>query len=256
MQLKGKRVIVTGGGSGIGLETAKSLAKEGARVVVLDINEEAGKQAVVEAQELGPGPVIFSRCDISKQDEVNAVFDDAAALLDGLDVMLNIAGNEKNVPAEDVTESEINLIFDVHVKGTMYTNAAAFRHLKSDGGSIVNYTSLAGITGYPGNPIYGAAKGAVTSWTRNIAKDWGRYRIRANAVAPFVMTPMAQGSFDQVSPEELDKIKSWFKMMVPLGGWLGETRDAANANVFLASEASRFITGQILSVDGGFAMVR
>jgi NAD(P)-dependent dehydrogenase (short-subunit alcohol dehydrogenase family) len=135
-------------------------------------------------------------------------------------------------------------------------NAAAFRHMKASGGSIVNYTSLAGITGYPGNPIYGSAKGAVMSWTRNVAKEWGQYRIRVNTVAPFVMTPMAQWSLDQVDPDELEGIKDWFKTMVPLGGWLGETRDAANANVFPASDASSFITGQILSVDGGFAMVR
>jgi NAD(P)-dependent dehydrogenase (short-subunit alcohol dehydrogenase family) len=256
MQLDGKRVILTGGASGIGSETVKAFLREGADVVVMDIDEKAGAAVVEEAKTMGDGRVTFSLCDISDQASVNAVFDDAVAQLGGLDVMLNIAGNEKNVPAEDVDEREIDFIFDVHVKGTMYTNAAAFRHLRSNGGSIVNYTSLAGITGYPGNPIYGAAKGAVIAWTRNIAKEWGQYRIRANTVAPFVMTPMAQLAFDQVGAEELEGIKSWFKTMVPLGGWLGDTRDAANANIFLASDASSFITGQILSVDGGFVMVR
>jgi NAD(P)-dependent dehydrogenase (short-subunit alcohol dehydrogenase family) len=256
MQLEGKRVILTGGGSGIGATTVTAFAREGAAIVALDIQEKAGRAVVAEAAGLGPGPISYMRCDISKQQDVNTVFDEAVAQLGGLDVMLNIAGNERNVAAEDVNETEIDFIMDVHVKGTMFTNAAAFRHMKDAGGSIVNYTSLAGISGYPGNPIYGAAKGAVVAWTRNIAKEWGRYRIRANAVAPFVMTPMAQLAFDQVSAEELEGIKAWFKMMVPLGGWLGETEDAANANIFLASDASSFITGQILSVDGGFVMVR
>lgn len=209
-----------------------------------------------EAAEAGPGPVSYARCDITSQEEVNTVFDDAVARLGGLDAMLNIAGNDRNVPAADVNEAEIDFIMDVHVTGTMYTNAAAFRHMQGGGGSIVNYTSLAGISGHPGNPIYGAAKGAVVAWTRNIALEWGKHRIRANAIAPFVMTPMAQHSMDTQSAEALEGIKAWYGAMVPLGGWFGEMEDSANASAFLASDASSFIAGQILSVDGGFVMVR
>ncbi|MAS55216.1 hypothetical protein B1759_16205 [Rubrivirga sp. SAORIC476] len=256
MQLHGKRVILTGTASGIGATTLETFAREGAAIVSLDVQDEAGAANAAAADDLGPGAVSYLHCDISDQAEVVRVVDEAAGRLGGLDVLVHMAANEKNVAAEDVTEDEIDFIMDVHVKGTLFLNAAVFPHMKGAGGSIVNYTSLAGISGYPGNPIYGAAKGAVLAWTRNIARDWGRHAIRSNAVAPFVMTPMAQLAFDQAGPEEMEGIKEWFKMMVPLGGWLGETQDAANANVFLASDDSKFITGQVLSVDGGFVMVR
>jgi len=256
MQLNGKRIIMTGGASGIGAATVLAFAHEGAAVVSTDIQDEAGAAVVKEAAHLGPGPILYMHCNVSKQDEVNEVFEKAVSQLGGLDVMANLAGVEKNVPAENVNDAEIDFIMNVHVKGTMFTNAAAFRYMRDTGGSIINYTSLAGITGFPGIPIYGAAKGAVLGWTRNVARDWGKYRIRTNAVAPFVMTPMAQLTFDQMSKEEFAGVKSWFQMMVPLGGWLGKVEDSANVNVFLASDASSFITGQIISVDGGFVMVR
>jgi NAD(P)-dependent dehydrogenase (short-subunit alcohol dehydrogenase family) len=121
-KLEGKRVILTGGASGIGSETVKAFVREGASVVVLDINKEAGQQVAADAESLGEGLVLFARCDITDQSNVNTVFDTAVEQLGGLDVMLNIAGNEKNVPAEAVTADEIDFIFDVHVKGTMFTN--------------------------------------------------------------------------------------------------------------------------------------
>ncbi|MBT3338675.1 MAG: SDR family oxidoreductase [Anaerolineae bacterium] len=256
MQLEGKRIVMTGGASGIGAATVLAFAKQGAAVISTDVQDEAGKAVVAEAAKLGVGPIKYMHCDVSNQDEVNQVFDTAVAELGGLDVMANLAGVEKNVAAEDVNEAEIDFIMNVHVKGTMYTNAAAFRYMKDTGGSIINYTSLAGISGFPGIPIYGAAKGAVLGWTRNVAKDWGQYKIRTNAVAPFVMTPMAQLTFDQMSEEAFAGVKAWFQMMVPLGGWLGDVEDSANVNIFLASDASKFITGQTISVDGGFVMVR
>jgi NAD(P)-dependent dehydrogenase (short-subunit alcohol dehydrogenase family) len=256
MQLKGKRIIMTGGASGIGEATVYAFAREGAAVVSTDIQDKAGAEVAAKAAKLGPGPIIYMHCNVSKQDEVNKVFEQAVSQLGGLDVMANMAGVEKNVAAEDVNDAEIDYIMNVHVKGTMFTNAAAFRYMRNSGGSIINYTSLAGISGFPGIPIYGAAKGAVLGWTRNVAKDWGQYKIRTNAVAPFVMTPMAQLTFDQMSKEAFEGVKLWFQMMVPLGGWLGKVEDSANVNVFLASDASSFITGQIISVDGGFVMVR
>jgi NAD(P)-dependent dehydrogenase (short-subunit alcohol dehydrogenase family) len=256
MQLKGKRIIITGASSGIGAATVPFFAREGAAVVVTDVQDKAGETVVAEAAKFGPGPIVYMHLDVSKQAEVNKVFEKAVALLGGLDVLANLAGVEKNVPAEDVTDPEIDYIFNVHVKGTMFTNAAAFPYMKERGGAIINYTSLAGISGFPGNPIYGAAKGAIAAWTRNVARDWGQYNIRTNAVAPFVMTPMAQLTFDQMPKEVFDATKAWFKMVVPLGGWLGDVSESANLNVFLASDAAKFITGQIISVDGGFCMVR
>jgi NAD(P)-dependent dehydrogenase (short-subunit alcohol dehydrogenase family) len=256
MQLKGKRIILTGGARGIGKSTVLAFAREGAALVVTDIQDAAGAEVAAEAAKLGPGPITYMRCDVSRQDEVNKVFDQAVSRLGGLDVLANLAGVEKGVPAEDVTEEHIDFIFNVHFKGTAFTNAAAFRALKDRGGSIINYASLAGIVGFPGLPVYGAAKGAILGWTRNVARDWGRHSIRVNAVAPFVMTPMAQQTFDEMSKQALEGVKAWFQMMVPLGGWLGKAEDAADVNVFLASDASRFITGQTISVDGGFVMVR
>lgn len=256
MLLQGKRVILTGGASGIGATTVKVFAQEGAAVVSTDIQDKAGAAVAAEAAKLGPGPITYVHCDVTRQDEVNKVFEKAISQLGGLDVLVAMAGVEQSMQPEDVTEKHIDFVMNVHFKGTAFTNAAAFRGLKDHGGSVINYTSLAGISGFPGLPVYGAAKGAILGWTRNTAREWGKYKIRVNAVAPFVMTPMAQKTFDEMPKDAFEATKSWFQMMVPLGGWLGETEDSANVNVFLASDLSRFITGQIISVDGGFVMVR
>jgi NAD(P)-dependent dehydrogenase (short-subunit alcohol dehydrogenase family) len=255
MQLDGKRIIVTGGASGIAAATVRAFAREGAAVVSLDVNDAQGAEVADEASSLGGGPVTYRHCDITRRDEVDAVFDEEIARLGGIDALANIAGIEQQVPAEDVTEDDLDLMMGVHMKGTVFTNQAAFRAMRETGGSIINYSSFAGVRGFPGMPAYGAAKAATLGWTRIVAQDWGKHWVRVNAVCPAVLTPLAEQWFQEMSPERLAMVEESLARTIPLGGKLGTVDDAANLNVFLASDAARFITGQTIPVDGGQMML-
>jgi NAD(P)-dependent dehydrogenase (short-subunit alcohol dehydrogenase family) len=255
MQLEAKRTIITGGASGIAAATVRAFAREGAAVVSLDVNDEDGERVAAEAASLGAGPVTYRHCDISKRDEVIAVFEEEVSRLGGLDVLANIAGIEQQVPGEDVTEEDLDLMFAVHVKGTVFTNQAAFRAMQDAGGSIINYSSYAGVRGFPQMPAYGAAKAAILGWTRIVAQDWGPKWIRVNAVCPAVLTPLAEQWFNEMSPERLAMVEEQLARQIPLGGKLGTVDDAANLNVFLGSDRARFMTGQTIPVDGGQMMV-
>jgi len=256
MQLEGKRIIVTGGASGIAAATVLAYAREGASVVSVDINDEAGARIAAEADNLGPGAVSYEHLDISNQDEVNRVFDAAARKMGGLDALANIAGNEAQKPAEDVTGDDIDKIFNVHVKGTFFTNAAAYRAMKDTGGSIINASSGAGVTGYPGSPVYSAAKAAILGYVRTVAFDWGSNLIRINAIVPAAETDMTKEHFGAMDADTLAHYKALYAAKIPLGGWLGTVEQVAAVNVFLASDSSSFVTGQVISVDGGWTMVR
>ncbi|PZQ89566.1 MAG: 3-oxoacyl-ACP reductase [Leifsonia xyli] len=256
MELEGKRAIVTGGASGIAAATVLAYAREGASVVSVDINDAEGERIAAEADRLGPGSVSYLRLDISDQDAVNSVFATAVERMGGLDVLANIAGNEAQKPAEDVTGADIDKIFNVHVKGMFFTNAAAYRAMKEHGGSIINASSGAGVTGYPGSPVYSSAKAAMLGYMRTVAFDWGGDGIRINSILPAALTPMAQEHFDAMDAETLAHYKAIYAMKIPLGGWLGTVEQVADVNVFLASDRSSFVTGQAISVDGGWTMVR
>jgi NAD(P)-dependent dehydrogenase (short-subunit alcohol dehydrogenase family) len=255
MQLKSKRIIVTGGASGIAAETVRAFAREGATVVSVDVNDTQGSAVADAATGVGPGQVTYRHCDISRQAEVAAVFEEETSRLGGLDALANIAGIEQQVPAEEIDESDLDLMFAVHVKGTVFTNQAAFRAMHEGGGAIINYSSFAGVRGFPGMPAYGAAKAAILGWTRIVAQDWGKHWIRVNAVCPAILTPLAEQWFAEMSPERLAMVEESLARTIPLGGRLGTVQDAANLNVFLASDGARFITGQTLPVDGGQMMV-
>lgn len=255
MQLEGKRAVITGGASGIAAATVKAFCAEGASVVSLDVNDERGREVVAEANDLGGGTATYVHCDVSKKKEVEAAFAEADQVLGGLDAMAAIAGIESQVPGELVEEEEIDAMISVHLKGTIFTNQAAFERMQSGGGSIINYSSYAGVRGFPQMPAYGAAKASILGWTRIVAKDWGPRLIRVNAVCPACLTELARQWFDEMSPERLAAVNEGLEREIPLGGRLGEPEEAASLNVFLAGDGSRFITGQTLAVDGGQMMV-
>lgn len=257
MQLNGKRIIVTGGANGIAAATVRAYVREGATVVSLDINDDAGKEVVEAATAVGPGSATYLHCDVSDQAEVNRVFAEAVSSLGGLDALANIAGTEVQKPAEDVTGDDIDKIFDINVKGTFFTNAAAYRAFKeSGGGSIINASSGTGVTGYPGSPVYAASKAAILGYIRTVAFDWGSDGVRINAILPAAETEMTRAHFAAMDEDTLAKYKALFASKIPLGGWFGTVDQVADVNVFLASDASSFVTGQAISVDGGWTMVR
>ena len=186
MLLRDRRIIVTGGASGIAAATVRAYAREGAHVASLDVNDEGGRRVAAEA---GPA-VTYYHCDVARRAEVDEVFTRAAAAMGGLDVLVNVAGVERGTPGENIPDAEWDLVFDVNVKGTLYTNQAAFRHLREHGGRIINFGSGAGIRGQRGSAHYSAAKGAVMAWTRTVAQEWARYGITVNSIVPAIWTPM------------------------------------------------------------------
>ena len=251
--LSGKRIIVTGAARGIGLSAAKALAAAGARVTGLDIT--GGPIESVQ----GPGSVslTYDACDVSSRASTGPAFARAVTAMGGLDVLIHAAGIQRYTPAEDITDDEWDLVLGVNARGTMIANQAAFPYLKDRGGRIINFASAAGAVGLRGCAHYSASKGAVLAWTRTIAQEWGHYGISANAIAPGMWTPMYDATRAGMTPEQLEAHDRGMAMMIPLGGRLGDAdSDMAPVLVFLASDASRFITGQTLAVDGGLMMVR
>jgi NAD(P)-dependent dehydrogenase (short-subunit alcohol dehydrogenase family) len=257
MDLSDKKIIVTGGSQGIGEAVVRAYVKAGAQVYSLDVNEELGVQCAKQATASGPGWAKFLRCDVSNRGEVDAAFKTAAAELGRLDVLAHIAGVHCHAPTHDVPDELLSWIYAVNVNGTIYTNGAAHRYMKDTGGAIINFGSESGLTAEVNNAVYGSSKAAVHTWTRSVAREWGRKGIRVNAVLPYVVTPMYAKFRAALSPEELAEHDRATAEQIPLGGKFGNTDiDLAPVLVFLASDASRFITGQLIPVDGGLISVR
>jgi 3-oxoacyl-[acyl-carrier protein] reductase len=258
MLLEGKRILVTGGAQGIGAAIVKSYVSEGAKVCSFDLNEEDGSAIAREASDTGPGSAAFHRLDITDGPATDSLFRNAAQDLGGVDVLVNIAGLQRSAMAEDITDELFDSIYRVNVLGTIHTNQSAFRIMKDAGtGAIINFGSMSGFTGELSNSTYGSSKGAVHTWTRTVAREWGPSGIRVNAVLPYVNTPMFDKYTSSLGADELAAYQEQLRKDIPLGGTFGNAeRDLAPVLVFLASDASHFITGQLLPVDGGFAAVR
>lgn len=259
MLLEGKRIIVTGGMSGIGRATVLACVKDGARVVSFSsaAPERTRVRATLkEAQEIGRGDAMHLQVDVSDQEQVNRGFERAVEWLGGLDGLVNSAATQAQKPAEMFTTEDIMRDVSVNAFGTVYTNQASFRYLKDTGGSIVNMTSYVAIGGQDQMASYGLAKGAVIGWSHVVAKEWGRYFIRVNMVAPIVETEGFRNFYQQLSPEGQLLSDQKRAATIALGGKLGTAGDAANVIVFLVSDLSKYMTGQILYADGGVSFAR
>lgn len=258
MQLDGKKIIVTGGASGIGESVVRAFAAEGAHVASLDIRQDVGERVAAEATETGPGSAFFLTCDVSDRDRVEASFDTAAQQLGCLDVMVNVAGVHKHCDPAAVPADLYRFLFEVNVLGTMNTNGAAHRIMKPQGtGNIINFGSESGLTGEINNALYSASKGAVHTWSRNVARQWGPDGIRVNYVLPYMWTKMYDEFRAALSPEDLADHEAQTAKDIPLGGAFGQSdKDLAPVMIFLASDASHFMTGQMFPVDGGLVTGR
>jgi len=250
-ELVGRRIIVTGGASGMGEGIVRAFTKMGAAVVSLDVNTTLGSAIADEAG------ASFQSCDVSDETSVHEAFAAATATLGGLDVLVHAAGVAPAAPAAETDVELWQQVLAVNATGTFLTNRAAFPHLKENGGRIINFASAAGMNGYPGKSAYAAAKGAVLAWTRSIATEWAPFGITANAMAPMIWTSMYDKTRSEMSPEQLAAHDAKIRAMIPIGGKLGDIQqDLVPVVAFLAGEGSRFMTGQTFSVDGGKNMVR
>ncbi len=250
--LTGRRVLITGGASGMGAGLVKAFPRLGARVVSLDIDADAGAAIADEAQAVG-----FVRVDVSDSASVCDAVERAAGLLGGLDAVVHAAGVAPASPAATTPIDLWSRVLAINATGTYLVNQAAFAHLKDRGGAIVNFASTAGVEGYPGKSAYAAAKGAVVAWTRTIATEWGKHNIRVNAIAPAIWTPMYDKTRSEMTAEQLAAHDRVLAAGIPLGGKLGDIDgDLVPVAAFLISDGAHFLTGQIFPVDGGAMMMR
>ncbi|MDP3676332.1 MAG: SDR family oxidoreductase [Novosphingobium sp.] len=255
--LHGTQVIITGGASGMGAALVRAFARAGARVVSMDRAIAAGAEIVADANEQAAIPANFVGCDVADEASVTRAFSEAVVALEGLDTVIHAAGIAPGCPAENISVSEWDNVFAANTRGTFLVNKAAFAHLRETGGRILNFASGAGIKGQPNKAHYSASKGAVVAWTRTVAHEWGRYGITVNAIAPAISTPMYAKTRSKMSPQALAIHDAKMAADMPIDGALGDCeRDLVPVLAFLSTDGARFITGQVIPIDGGLLMVR
>jgi NAD(P)-dependent dehydrogenase (short-subunit alcohol dehydrogenase family) len=253
MELADKRIIVTGCASGMGAASLRTYVNAGAVVVGMDINDEVGRSVCADAATSGPGEVTYLSVDVAEQASVMAAFEEAAGRLGGLDALAHPAAIAGLSDAGEVSVTDWDRMFAVNVRGTMLTNQAAYPLISAaGGGAIINFGSISGRRPEPDSAAYSASKGAVHAWTRTAAATWGADGVRVNAVLPAILTPMAEEYLASLSEDELAEVRARNMAPIALGQSYGDAdRDLGPVMVFLASDASRFITGQLIPVDGG-----
>jgi 3-oxoacyl-[acyl-carrier protein] reductase len=259
MLLKGKRIIVTGGVTGIGRATVLACAQAGADVVSFSTatpDRNRVKRTIEEAEASGAGRASHLQVDVSDKERVDAAFEEAVAWMGGLDGLVNSAATQTFKPAADFSREDILKDLAVTTFGTVYANQAAFRYMKDGGGSIANVTSYVAIGGQDQMGGYGLAKGAVNGWSNVLAREWGKHLIRVNLVAPIVESTGFRAYYEQLSPEKQQLSDLRRAQTIALGGKMGTTADVAGAIVFLMSDLSRYMTGQIFYADGGATFSR
>jgi NAD(P)-dependent dehydrogenase (short-subunit alcohol dehydrogenase family) len=247
-RLEGRRVVVCGAAGGIGAAAVQELHGRGARVAAIF-------NSTPPAEHLA-GLARWYQGDLSDKAAVDSLFDEIARDLGGIDALIQPAGTWREGTPEDADEAQIDFLVGMNFKSTVFTNQAAHRHMQGKGGSIVNFGSVEGVEGAPRSAVYAATRGAVHAWTRSAARAWGPDGITVNAIAPIMMTPLTERAFATMSPAEQEGMAAALREKIPIGGKFGNPlRDCAPVLAFLVSPDSHFITGQLISVDGGFRML-
>lgn len=244
MNLKGKVALVTGGSRGIGRSIAIKLASLGSDILFsYSSNEDKAREVRQKIENMGRRALAI-KADVSKMDDVENLILEGMNYFSKIDILVNNAGITKDNLLMRMTEKDWNNVIDVNLKGTFNVTKCLIRNMiKQKDCSIINVTSIVGISGNAGQCNYSASKAGVIGFTKSLAKEVGKKNIRVNAVAPgFIATDMTKKLSEKTIDEYLEKISLHR---------LGESEDVANTVSFLASDMSKYITGQIIVVDGG-----
>jgi len=241
--LAGQVAIVTGAARGLGRAIAETLAQSGAKVACVDVKAELLAETVSAIQAAG-GTAMAWTCDVTDSERVSAVVEEVATTWGGLHILVNNAGITKDTLIMRMKDEQWDAVIGINLRGTFLFTRTASRYLmKAQRGRIINIASVSGITGNPGQANYSASKAGIIGLTRTVAKELAGRNITVNAVAPgFIATEMTAALSEEIVAE--------VKKRIPLGR-MGQPQDVADAVLFLASPAADFITGHVLTVDGG-----
>ena len=247
MQLNHRIAIVTGAGQGIGASIARAYAREGAKVAVIDLNLEEATRVAAEITAAG-GEALAVACDVSDRAHVEAMARQVETAWGRIDILVNNAGITRTAMLHKMTPEQWQQVLAVHLTGAFNClQAVVGGMIERQYGRIIYVTSAAGVLGTIGQINYSAAKAGILGMTKSTAKELARYNITANAIAPGAATPMTE----TIRTDE--RFKEKYLERIPLGRW-AEPAEIAPVFVFFASDASSYVTGQILAADGGMTI--
>lgn len=245
--LTDRKAIVTGGGRGLGRAIAVGLAQFGADVAIVSRTRSELEETAGAVREIGRQCLVFT-ADVSKKADVESVVAQVVAQWGRIDILVNNAGVDAPQPALDYAEADWDFVIDVNLKGYfLFAQAAGRVMIKQNGGTIINNSSICGDVAIKNILAYNASKGGVNMLTRSLANEWARYNVRVNAFAPGYMEVIMSGSTAIHNEEKERSIRE----LTPLGR-RGRPEELVGPVVFLASEASSYVTGEVLMVDGGW----
>jgi NAD(P)-dependent dehydrogenase (short-subunit alcohol dehydrogenase family) len=251
-RVEGKVAVVTGGALGIGRAACLLLAKEGSKVAVADIVDDAGKEVVSDIKSSG-GVAQYWHIDVSNEKEVKQAFAEISKKFGNINILVNNAGIAGvNKPTDEIDEREWDAVMNVNAKGVFLCTKHVIPYMKkAGGGSIIDMSSIYGIVGAEDTPPYHASKGAVRLLAKTDALFYAKYKIRVNSVHPaFIWTPLVE-NVAYTYPEGAEAFKKRIAGLLPIGHF-GEPDDVAFGVLYLASDESKFVTGSELVIDGGY----
>ena len=242
-----KTVLVTGGSRGIGKEIALKFAKQGYDVIINYVSDKTDTEELKKELEANGGKALIVKADVTNPEQIENLVKTAIETFGKIDILVNNAGITKDNLLMRMSEEEFDKVIEVNLKGTyLMTKAVTKYMMKKRQGSIINLSSVVGVTGNAGQCNYAASKAGIIGFTKSVAKELASRNIRANAIAPgFIETDMT----DVLS----DEIKETIQNQIPLKR-MGNAKEVAELAYFLGSEQSSYITGQVIHVDGGMVM--
>jgi 3-oxoacyl-[acyl-carrier protein] reductase len=248
MSMSGKYTIVTGGSRGIGRAIVEEFSRRGSAVAIADINEERAKSTAREISEINGNQVIGVKADVSDHESAKEMVKQVVDTFGKVDILINNAGVTRDNLIIRISEEDWDIVLDVNLKGAFNCSQAVIRPMmKQRYGRIVNISSVSGLAGQAGQTNYSASKAGLIGFTKALAREVASRKITVNAVAPgFIPTAL--------TVDLPDEFKEWAMNLTPAGR-MGEPEEVAYAVAFLASDEAAYITGQVLSVDGGMMMM-